>query len=391
MNLLRIRRFMLSPYTLLSAAILIVPLFVVDPFWINRLGLYLVFSILALSMALCWGQAGILSLGHGAFFGLGAYCMAMSLKLLSPDSLNQGTPFPLPDFITWNTPPGEALKLPWLWVPFQNLGFGMAAALLVPALFAAVVGWFVFYGGVSGVFISIITLALVVILNLVVIDQQPITNGFNGLNNLAPFDLAGVVFDPYGLPAYYLIAGICVLLLLGLRWLGSTRAGLLFRAVQADEQRVQYFGYDVAVYKIFAFSLSALIAGLAGLLFVVNSQYASPTIMDVSISIAVVVWTAVGGRQSLIGAVLGALAINGAQNALSESGSLVHVWQLIIGIVFVLVVVFLPRGLAGLGADLWQHLRPQAKAVEAPALVAEAELLSVPVPQNSHQSGQRQS
>uniref|UniRef100_A0A7C3PES2 Urea ABC transporter permease subunit UrtC n=1 Tax=Oscillatoriales cyanobacterium SpSt-418 TaxID=2282169 RepID=A0A7C3PES2_9CYAN len=352
MNLVKLKRFILSPYTLFIVAILIPPLFVVDPFWVNRLSLYLVFSVLALSMSLCWGYAGILSLGHGVFFGLGAYCMAMSLKLLSPDSLTQGTPFPLPDFIVWNTPPGEALKLPWLWVPFQNQWFGLVAALLVPALFAALVGWFVFYGSVSGVFISIITLSMVVILNLVIIDQQPLTNGFNGLNNLAMFNVGGFEFDPYGLPTYYLIAIACALTLLGTRWLTQTKAGLIFKAIQADEQRVKYFGYDIAAYKIFALSVSAMIAGLAGVLFVINSQYASPTIMDVTLSIAIVIWVAVGGRDSLIGAAVGAIAINAIQNVLSESESLINVWRLLLGILFLLVVMFLPKGLASLGSLL---------------------------------------
>ncbi|RUT07408.1 urea ABC transporter permease subunit UrtC [Chroococcidiopsis cubana SAG 39.79] len=284
--------------------------------------------------------------------------MAMALKLLSPDSLTQGTPFPLPDFIVWNTPPGEALKLPWLWVPFQSQWFGLAAALLVPAIFAALVGWFVFYGSVSGVFISIITLSVVVILNLVVIDLQPITNGFNGLNNLATFNVAGFEFDPYGLPTYYLIAITCAAILLGVHWLTQTRVGLIFKAIQANEQRVTYFGYDIAAYKIFALSVSAMVAGLAGVLFVINSQYASPTIMDVTLSIAIVVWTAVGGRDSLIGSALGAIAINAIQNALSESESLIYIWQLLLGILFVVVVVFLPKGLASLGAKLFRRSPP---------------------------------
>jgi urea transport system permease protein len=375
MNIAKLKRVALSPYTIFIVAILIPPLFIIDPFWINRLALYLVFSVLALSMSLCWGYAGILSLGHGVFFGLGAYCMAMSLKLLSPDSLTQGTPFPLPDFIVWNTPPEEALKLPWLWVPFQSQWFGLVAALIVPALFAAMVGWFIFYGGVSGVFISIITLSIAVILNLVIIDQQPITNGFNGLNNLALLNIAGFEFDPYGLPAYYLIAIACALTLLGTRWLTKTKAGLILKAIQADEERVKYFGYDIAVYKIFALSTSAMIAGLAGVLFVINSQYASPTIMDVALSIAIVIWVAVGGRDSLIGAAVGAIAINAIQNALSENENLINVWRLLLGILFLLVVMFLPRGLASLGSLLQGRSQSSVIVIE-PAETQSLNLLS---------------
>ncbi|MBD2019881.1 urea ABC transporter permease subunit UrtC [Leptolyngbya sp. FACHB-36] len=366
---IRIKRVILSPYTLFILIVLVLPpLLVADPFWLNRLSLYLVFGILALSMCLCWGYCGILSLGHGAFFGIGAYCMAMSLKLLSPDSLAQGTPFPLPDFMVWNTPPGQALKLPLLWVPFQNQWFGLFAALLVPTLFAAIVGWFVFNGGVSGVFISIITLSIVVILNLLLIDQQPLTNGFNGLTNLAVFQIGDWAFDPYSLSTYFLIAGSLVAVLLGLKWLTSTKTGLLLKAIRADEQRVRYFGYDIASYKIFILSISAMVAGFAGALFVVNSQYASPTIMDVGISIAVVVWTAVGGRESLIGAAIGAILINLVQSLLSENENLIQVWQLIVGILFVLVVMFLPEGLAGLVPrvlTVWRKTRNQSISVSS--------------------------
>jgi urea transport system permease protein len=380
MPIAKLRQFVLSPYTLFAVIVLLLlPLLIADPFWLNRLSLYLVFGILALSMCLCWGYCGILSLGHGAFFGLGAYCMAMSLKLLSPDSLAQGTSFPLPDFMVWNTPPGQELQLPLLWVPFQNQWFGLFAALALPMLFAAIVGWFVFNGGVSGVFISIITLSLVVILNLVLIDQQPLTNGFNGLTNLAVFQIGDFAFDPYSLATYYLIAGSLIVVLLGLRWLTRTKVGLLFRAIQADEQRVRYFGYDIANYKIFALSVSAMIAGFAGALFVINSQYASPTIMDVGISIAVVVWTAVGGRTSLVGAAVGAIAINLIQSLLSENENLIQVWQLIVGILFVLVVLFLPGGLASLAPKLLRFRR-RKKVLEPVTIDASREpLLSLPI------------
>jgi len=342
------RRISLALYLIFIFVVFAVPLVINDPFWLNRLSQYVAYGILAMSMCLCWGYAGILSLGHGAFFGIGAYSMAMSLKLLSPSSLSQGTPFPLPDFMVWNTASGKQLALPFFWVPFQNQWFGVFAALVVPAILAAIIGWFVFYGRVSGVFLSIITLSLGVILNLVVIDQQPYTNGFNGLTDLASFKVGNIEFDPYSWSTYILVAGALVLTMILLLILTRTKVGLLAKAIQADEVRVMYFGYDIASYKLFVFTVSALVARLAGALFVICSQFASPALMDVNFSIAIVVWVAVGGRESLIGATVGAITINLAQGLLSENQKLINIWQLIIGIVFVLFVIFLPKGLAGL-------------------------------------------
>lgn len=335
-------------YLIFCAVLFAVPLVISDSFWLNRLSQYLTYGILAVSISLCWGYCGILSLGHAVFFSLGAYCMAMSLKLLSPVSLQQGTDFPLPDFMVWNTPAGQSLALPALWLPFQNQWFGVFAALVVPLVVAIVLGLFIFYGNVSGVFVSIITLSLVVILNLLVIDQQPLTNGFNGITDLAFFKVGNYEFDPYSWATYLLIALSLALVILLLELLVNTKTGLLFKAIQADEMRVEYFGYTVANYKLFAFAVSALIAGLAGALFAICSQFASPALLEVGFSISIIIWAAVGGRGSLIGSALGAIAINLLQSLLSENSTLINVWQLIIGIVFILVVLFLPSGLAGL-------------------------------------------
>lgn len=343
-----LRKLPVPGYLIFFAVILAAPLFVSDPFWLNRLAQYLTYGLLATSVALCWGYCGILSLGHAAFFGLGAYCMAMSLKLLSPASLQQGTSFPLPDFMVWNTPPGKALALPALWAPFQNQWFGVLAALVVPFILAAIVGWFVFYGNVSGVFVSIITLSLVVILNLVIIDQQPFTNGFNGITDLAYFRVGEFEFDPYVWQTYLLSAVALITVMLLLKLLVDTKSGLIFKAIQADETRVRYFGYDIASYKIFAFSISALIAGFAGALFVICSQFASPALLDVGFSINIIIWAAVGGRASLLGATVGAIAINLMQSLISENPVLINVWQLIIGIVFILIITILPNGFADL-------------------------------------------
>jgi urea transport system permease protein len=355
-----LRKLPATSYLLFFAAVLLVPVLISDAFWLNRLSQYLTYGILAASVALAWGYCGILSLGHAAFFGLGAYCMAMSLKLLSPASLDQGTDFPLPDFMVWNTPPGQELALPWLWIPFQNQWFGVIAALIVPSVLAGLLGWFIFYGNVSGVFVSIVTLSLVVILNLVIIDQQPLTNGFNGITDLAFFKVGEFEFDPYGVSTYLLIALSLIGTILILKAITETKTGLLFKSIQADETRVQYFGYSVASYKLFAFVISAFFAGLAGALFVICSQFASPALFEVGFSVGIIIWTAVGGRASLVGAAIGAIGINLLQSLLSENGTLINVWLLIIGILFVLVVLFLPNGLSDIVPQLMKKFRRQS-------------------------------
>lgn len=363
-----LRKLPAPTYLLFFAVIFAVPLVIGDAFWLNRLSQYLTYGMLAVSISLCWGYCGILSLGHAVFFSLGAYCMAMSLKLLSPASLQQGTSFPLPDFMVWNTPSGQAPALPALWIPFQNQWFGVFAALAVPLLVATILGLFIFYGSVSGVFVSIITLSLVVILNLLVVDQQPLTNGFNGITDLAYFKVGDYEFDPYSWSTYLLIAISLALVIFLLRMLVNTKTGLLFKAIQADETRVMYFGYDVANYKLFAFAVSALIAGFAGALFVICSQFASPALLEVGFSISIIIWAAVGGRGSLIGSAIGAIAINLLQSLLSENSTLINVWQLIIGTVFILVVLFLPNGLADLLPKLLTRFSRKADPQNVPNL-----------------------
>ncbi len=179
---------------------------------------------------------------------------------------------------------------------------------------------------ISGVFVSIIMLALVLLVRLVVIDAQPITNGFNGLTDLGDLTLFGVDFDPYAVATYYVVAGALALTLICARLLVETRAGLILQAIRDDQNRVRYLGFDVPVYQAFFFAVSAGIAGLAGMLYVIVAQFASPTFMDLAFSITMVVWAAVGGRASLLGACIGAIGINiieaGASETAGAGGSL---------------------------------------------------------------------
>jgi urea transport system permease protein len=340
-------------YAIFIIAILVAPHFL-EEFGLNRLAKFLVYGILGVAVALSWGYAGILNLGQGLFFGLGAYMIAMSLKLASPTSLQQGSDKPVPDFMLWNAEPGSKTDLcclssgSFLWIPFQHQWFGMVMGVVLPTLIALLVGLVIFRKKIAGVFISVITLSLVLLVRLLIIDAQPITNGWNGLTDLGTLTLGSVVFDPFSVQTYYLVSISLALILVAARLLTQTRAGMVLQAIRDDQNRVLYLGFDVPMYQVFFFAVSALIAGYAGMLYVLVAEFASPTFMDLSFSITMVVWAAVGGRASLLGACVGAVVINSIEASVSETKGLVEAWKVIIGLLFVLAVLYLPRGLAGL-------------------------------------------
>jgi urea transport system permease protein len=341
---------------------------VLEPFWLNRIAKYLVFGMLGIAVALSWGYAGILNLGQGLFFGAGAYMLAMSLKLASPTSLQQGSDKPVPDFMLWNAEPGSPTELccinkaSFLWLPFQHQWFGVFMGVVLPVAIATIIGTIVFRKRIAGVFVSIITLALVLLVRLVVIDAQPITNGFNGLTDLGWFKIGEFEFDPYIVPTYYLVAIALCVVLASARLLIETRAGLILQAIRDDQNRARYLGFDVPLYQTFFFAVSAGIAGLAGMFYVVVSEFASPTFMDLTFSITMVVWAAVGGRSSILGACIGAIVINMISATVSEIEGFAEAWKVIIGLIFVLVVLYLPRGFAGLAHDLVDRFLARGKA-----------------------------
>src|SRR3569832_417951 len=340
----------IAPILIVCAIVFALPLILNNDFLLFLVARYLVFGILTVSLALSWGFGGILILGQAMSFGSGSYAMAMALKLKTvPVHTGSGG---LPDFMVWN----NVARLPWFWEPFKSLGFALAAGILLPALVAAALGWFIFRSRVTGVYVSIMTLATMVVLNLVIIDQQSYTGGFNGITDLAQLEIFGVAFDAYGRATFYLVATCGTLSLLVAFAFTRSRAGLVVQAIRDHESRVRYFGYDVATYQIFVFALSAAIAGLAGMLYTIVLEFASPTFLGVQLSLSVVVWCAVGGRQSLVGAFLGAVLVAGMQGALSESAAFLETWTLVMGALFVLVVLFLPKGLAGLAQDAWRWI-----------------------------------
>lgn len=305
-----------------------------DGFELNTFARYLSLAIVSLALALSWGTAGLLNLGQAATFGMGSYAMAMHLKLKASSGL--------PDFMGWN----NVETLPFFWQPFHSLTFTLLAGILVPAAVAGTMAVFMFRARIAGVFVAVITLAFLVAFQLLVIEQQGFTGGQNGLTGLAQLTLFGWDVDTYSVGFYYLVAG-CLLaaLIIGI-YISHCKFGLIMRAIKEDPDRTRFFGYNVANYETLTFCLSAALAGWAGMLYVLVLEFASPTYMSVSFSLAIVIWCAVGGRESVLAAAIGAIIVNALEGRLSDV--FVEGWNLLLGISFVLVVIFMPRGLYGI-------------------------------------------
>ncbi|HEY1940746.1 MAG TPA: urea ABC transporter permease subunit UrtC [Roseiarcus sp.] len=365
----------LAAYAIFCIAILSVPLFVSDAYLLNKFARYIIFGILSLALSLSWGYTGILNLGQAASFGLGSYCMAMALKLRTIPIQTGASG--LPDFMVWN----NVEKLPWFWEPFHSYTFAVFAGVAVPVALAYLIAWFVFRARVNGVYVAIITLAMLVVINLIIIDQQRFTGGFNGITDLTTLSVFGVDFDAYSPALYYLAAvTLTACLFLGLALMNS-KTGLILQAIRDDETRVWYFGYDVAAYQTFIFCVSGGVAGFAGMLYTLVMEFASPTFLSVPISLSIVIWCAVGGRASLLGAALGAIVVTGVQGTLSETPAFLDTWSLIMGALFIIIVLFLPNGLVSL-VDVFKGKR-QSVATRLVKPVAESEAQRVAASQQN--------
>ncbi len=316
------------------------PLYLPD-FAVKLIGKWLCFAILALSIDLVWGYVGILSLGHGAFFALGGYAMGMYLMRAIGDRGVYKNPI-LPDFmvfLNWK-------ELPWYWHGFDNLVFALAMVLLVPGLLAFVFGWLAFRSRITGVYLSIITQAMTFALMLAFFRNDM---GFGGNNGLTDFkDILGFPLNTDATRAGLYWASLVMLIVTFLlcRMVVQSKLGRVLTAVRDAESRVRFLGYSVTNYKLFAFVLSAMIAGVAGALYVPQVGIINPSEFSPGASIEAVIWVAVGGRGSLIGAVLGAFVVNGAKSWLTSAAP--EYWLFILGGLFVAVTLFLPRGLVGL-------------------------------------------
>jgi len=344
-----------------SLPLLIVLLAVVLPLSLDafRLALvakYLCFAFAAIGIVLIWGYGGILSLGQGIFFGLGSYSMAMFLKLEAAKQDSSGSALAqfygssLPDFMVWNS----IESLPWWWVPFEYLWFALAAVVVLPAVVAFALGYANFRKRVGGVYFSIVTLALASIMAIVIIGQQGYTGGVNGLTDFKT--VAGISFDGPGvkLTLYYLTVALLLAALLAGSFLVRSRLGRVLVAIRDREDRVRFSGYDPALFKAFVFAVAAVMTGIGGALFTLQEGLASPSLVGIVPSIEMVIYAAVGGRLSLVGAVYGTLLVFAAKTYFSEN--FVEYWLYFVGGLFVVVTMLLPQGLAGMVASLRSRL-----------------------------------
>jgi urea transport system permease protein len=358
----RNRNLELIGFALVALLILAILPLVLDIFRLNLVGKYLTYAFVAIGLVLCWGYGGILSLGQGVFFGLGGYCMAMFLKLEASSVENtkiQSTPG-IPDFMDWN----QLTQLPFFWVPFQSLPLALIAVILVPVVAAFILSAAMFKRRVGGVYFAIITQALAAVLTILIIGRQGYTGGVNGITDLRT--LLG--WDIRTDDAKYVLYFVCCFLLLGTmfaaRFVLTSKLGRILVAVRDKEDRVRFSGYDVANFKIFIFCLAAAFAALGGAMFTLQVGFMSPSFVGIVPSIEMVIFAAVGGRHSIVGAVVGALVVSWGKTVFSESFP--ELWLFAMGGMFIAVVLAFPRGLAGLFTDQILPLLGRFKAPRGP-------------------------
>lgn len=338
----------MSRKEIIAFAILALVIFValplaLDNFRLNLFGKYLTYAFVAVGLSLCWGAGGILSLGQGVFFGLGGYCMAMFLKLEASTPENtavQSTPG-IPDFMDWN----QLTELPIWWQPFHSLTFALFAVVAVPVIFAFIIGIAMFTRRVGGVYFAIITQAFAAILTILIIGQQGYTGGVNGITDLRTL-LGWDIRTDEAKTILYFVNGVLLFAVLFIaQYVRRSKLGRLLIAMRDQEDRVRFSGYNVANFKVFIFCLGAAFAGIGGAMFTLQVGFMSPTLVGIVPSIEMVIFCAVGGRLSIVGAVYGALLVNWAKTSFSESFP--ELWLFGLGALFIVVVMAFPNGLAG--------------------------------------------
>jgi urea transport system permease protein len=334
-------------FALLALLILVVLPLSLDIFRLNLFGKYLTYAFVAVGLVLCWGYTGILSLGQGIFFGLGGYCMAMFLKLEASSVANtkiQSTPG-IPDFMDWN----QLTALPFFWMPFKSLPLALIAVIAVPSIAAFILSYAMFKRRVGGVYFAIITQAFAAVLTILIIGRQGYTGGINGITDLRTLLGWDIRTDHAKYILYFICCGALLATMLCARFVLGSKLGRLLVAVRDKEDRVRFSGYDVANIKVFVFCLASAIAAIGGAMFTLQVGFMSPSFVGIVPSIEMVIFCAVGGRQSLIGAVVGTLVVNWAKTSFSETFP--ELWLFAMGGLFIAVVLAFPRGLAGLVTD----------------------------------------
>src|ERR1700754_231835 len=344
------RRLELIGIALVAVLILVVLPLALDGFRLNLVGKYLTYAFVAIGLVLCWGYTGILSLGQGVFFGLGGYCMAMYLKLEASSVENtkiQSTPG-IPDFMDWN----QITQLPLFWKPFHSFPLTVLAILLVPTFFSFIIGAAMFKRRVGGVYFAIITQAIAAILTILIVGQQGYTGGINGITDLRTLHGWDIRTD-HAKVILYFVEVACLFGCIGVaQFIRHSKLGRILVAMRDKEDRVRFSGYSVANFKIFAFCMAAIFAAIGGAMFTLEVGFMSPSFVGIVPSIEMVIYTAVGGRMSIFGAVYGSLLVNFAKTTLSESFP--QLWLFGLGGLFIAVVLAFPNGLAGIWADYVQ-------------------------------------
>lgn len=348
-------------FTLAAAALLLVAPALLSDFRLSLLAKYLCFAIIAVGIGLAWGHGGMLVLGQGLFFGLGGYAMGMHMKLA------EAGPGQLPDFMVWS----GVTELPWLWQPFRSSAFAIAACVLVPMAVAALLGTLIFRQRVRGAYFAILSQALAAAFVIVLVGQQGLTGGTNGLTNFMTFFGLDLTNPSDKRTLYLLVAAVFLVVFLLARQLVRSRYGKVLVAVRDAEDRVRFLGYDPTRVKVVAYAAAAGMAGLAGALFVPVVGIISPALLGIMPSIEMVIWVALGGRTVLAWAAAGAIVVNWAKTGLSErfpSG-----WLYLQGALFVLVIAFAPKGLAGVSEALQARVRALLARWRSPAPPADGD------------------
>lgn len=319
----------------LLAALLTAPVYL-SAYHLSLLGRFLAMAILSLGLCLVWGWSGVLSLGQGVFWGLGAYVLAMHLKVVGL------APGDMPDFMMWS----GLDHLPGWWAIFRHPAVALIGVLVVPTVAAACLAWLVFNRRVSGVYFALITQALALAFATLLISQQGYTGGFNGLTDFTTL-LGHYIVDPsFQRALYWITVALLVAAFLFCRWIASTDFGKVLLAIRDGESRIRFLGYNPAGYKMIAFAIGGALAGISGALYVLHVGVISPAMVGVVPSIEMVVAVAVGGRSSFTGVIAGTLLVNFGKDWISSA--MPEMWQFVIGLLFILVVTLLPKGLAGI-------------------------------------------
>lgn len=298
-------------------------------FQTEMMGKFIVFILFALALDLIWGYTGLLSLGHAVFFGLGGYMLALSY------SFQDGVPSFMSRY--------NITEIPAFMKPLESIPVALLLGLALPALLAAFIGYFIFKSNVGGVYFALITLALAKLFEMLIVNLQAYTGGFNGLMGLPRFPIFG---EPLSLNAYYYLVLLIVVIVYALtQILVQSHFGKILQSIRENESRIRFFSYNPVRYKIFIFTISGLLSGLAGMLYVPFSGFISPQDVGIGMSTMVVIWLAIGGRGTLMGALVGVLIVNWLTYILSDAYP--TLWQLFFGAILILIVLFLPDGLYG--------------------------------------------